>query len=356
MNKQIKVSVIVPVYNVGKFVGKCIESIQNQTYRDIEIILVNDGSTDDSGLICNRYSEKDNRIKVLHQSNKGVSVARNVGIQIATGEYICFVDGDDYISVDYVEYLLHLLIKQEAEIALSTEWFTSYNTKQVTRQYNKCLSGEEATKEILCYRIPIGVNNKLFRSNFIFDNNLKFIDGLPIGEGFNFNTAAFQRCRKVAVGNKKIYFYRKDNELSVTTRFNAEKWEKGLYALTQIKNDMILHTDELTDAWNYAWWRTNSDVYDLLILSKSASSHKDMYDSVCNEMKKYRQAYKKVNINKKDWWRAKIMSVCPTAIPLAMRLRRTLTGVKVVNYDINRRGGITKLLYLSFNEPLGGVA
>ena len=103
-----KISIIVPVYNVSSFLSKCIESICGQEYPFLEIILVDDGSTDESGKICDSYAEKDTRIKVIHKQNQGVSLARNTGLDVTTGQWICFVDGDDYIMPEYVSYMLAL--------------------------------------------------------------------------------------------------------------------------------------------------------------------------------------------------------------------------------------------------------
>lgn len=128
-------------------------------------------------------------------------------------------------------------------------------------------TGEEALEAILCYRIQIGAYNKLFRRSFLTENQVRFIEGLPIGEGFNFNTAAFQRAQYVAVGHRQIYFYRKDNANSVTTRFDAEKWKEGLYAIHRIKKDLVARNGRIESAWDFAWWRTNTDVYDLLVLA-----------------------------------------------------------------------------------------
>ena len=114
----IKVSIIVPVYNVEKYLEKCLDSIVKQTYENIEIILVDDGSTDKSGTILDQYAEMDNRISVIHKKNEGVSTARNTGIEAARGEYICFADADDYLMPDYVEYLLTLAVDKNADIAI----------------------------------------------------------------------------------------------------------------------------------------------------------------------------------------------------------------------------------------------
>ena len=117
INVTDKVTVIVPVYNVSSFLSMCIESICEQEYPFLEIILVDDGSTDESGKICDSYAEKDARIKVIHKQNQGVSSARNTGLDVATGRWICFVDGDDYIMPEYVSYMLALGVAYDADIA-----------------------------------------------------------------------------------------------------------------------------------------------------------------------------------------------------------------------------------------------
>lgn len=107
------ISVVVPVYNVENYLAKCINSILNQTYSNIEVILVDDGSTDSSSQICNNFAENDSRINVIHKPNGGVSSARNIGIEVATGDYICFVDSDDWLELDYFELALPILIMQK---------------------------------------------------------------------------------------------------------------------------------------------------------------------------------------------------------------------------------------------------
>ena len=119
MNKP-KISVIVPVYNVDRYLEICIDSLINQTYDNLEIILINDGSTDDSKLICEKYLKLDKRIKLINQKNKGVSSARNNGIRNSSGEYIVFVDSDDWVDLDYFERLYNAAKKYDSDIALAT--------------------------------------------------------------------------------------------------------------------------------------------------------------------------------------------------------------------------------------------
>lgn len=114
------VTVIIPIYNVEKYLSKCLESVINQTYRDLEIILIDDGSTDNSGKICDRYDQKDDRIKVVHQTNGGLSAARNTGIDIATGQYITFIDSDDYVTENYIEILVKAAQTYNADLVSTT--------------------------------------------------------------------------------------------------------------------------------------------------------------------------------------------------------------------------------------------
>ena len=133
------ISVVVPVYNVEKYIDKCINSIINQTYKNLEIILVDDGSPDNCGKICDEYAKKDNRIKVTHKENGGVSSARNIGIKNATGDWLTFVDADDWIENNFVEQLLKIGNQENAEIVLC-----GYN--RVNRN-NKCEVNASGDKE-----------------------------------------------------------------------------------------------------------------------------------------------------------------------------------------------------------------
>ncbi|HEL7541574.1 TPA: glycosyltransferase, partial [Enterococcus faecalis] len=113
-----KISIIVPVYNVEKYLEKCVRSILAQTFTDFELILVDDGSPDSSGAMCDQFAEQDERVKVIHKENGGLSDARNAGIEIATGEYLGFVDSDDYIADDMYELLYTNIVKEDADLSI----------------------------------------------------------------------------------------------------------------------------------------------------------------------------------------------------------------------------------------------
>ncbi len=175
------VSVIVPIYKVEKYLGKCVDSIINQTYKNLEIILVDDGSPDNSGKICDEYAKKDNRIKVIHKENGGLSSARNAGLDVATGEFIAFVDSDDRIHLDFVEKLYRAIKEENADIASCyVESFIENKNKIERRVYvNKKIVVEG--KGEFKYYYHLGkkssnvVWNKLYKRH-IFET-LRFING-----------------------------------------------------------------------------------------------------------------------------------------------------------------------------------
>lgn len=141
------VTIVVPVYKVEKYIDKCVNSILNQTYKNLEIILVDDGSPDNCGQICDNYEQKDNRIKVIHKENGGLSDARNAGIDIASGKYISFIDSDDYIDNQYIEILYNAIIKDKSDMAISSHKVI-YDTGAVLEK----ATGEESvldSKEVL---------------------------------------------------------------------------------------------------------------------------------------------------------------------------------------------------------------
>ena len=305
------------------------ESILSQTWDFIEVILVDDGSTDNSGLICDRMQQKDDRVKVLHKNHGGVSAARNSGMEIASGGFICFVDGDDYVMPDYIEYMLEQIIKNKADIALTTQMFGNFDERQVEHDEIIIWNSEDAVEAILCYQVPIGCYCKLFRTNFL--EGTYFIPEIFIGEGFNFNVAAFQKAEKVIVGKRKIYYYRRNNPTSAMTKFSAEKCECGLWALNVIKQNLTIHSKRILDAWTYANWRTHSDFYDMCVLAGVEKEYPKIYKKCLNVTRRDALSALHVPTSKQNKFRAIIMWICPGAIPIAMRVRKLKYHVNVSN-------------------------
>lgn len=155
MKQDVLISVIVPVYNVEKYLARCVDSILAQTHNHLEVILVDDGTKDSSGKICDEYAAKDSRIRVIHKENGGLSSARNAGINIAQGEYLSFVDSDDWIEPDALESLLNVVLREQVELVIGGRWDVSARTGKkeigLCPQKQEVVSAEEAVRRIFCW-------------------------------------------------------------------------------------------------------------------------------------------------------------------------------------------------------------
>lgn len=215
-----KVSLIVPVYNIEKYLERCVNSILEQDYDNLEIILVNDGSLDNSLKICKKYEQKDSRIIVIDKKNGGVSSARNEGLKIATGDYIGFIDSDDWIDKNTISSLMNVLKKENYDILI----YTSYNNIPYSdKESVRTLDLEETIKNCLKLENPVlmaGVCNKLFKSSLLKE---EFFDiDLAVGEDMLFLIKILLKSKKLGYLEKSLYhyFHRED---SVTHIFSSKK-------------------------------------------------------------------------------------------------------------------------------------
>jgi glycosyltransferase involved in cell wall biosynthesis len=191
---RIGVSIIVPVYNTGSYLHKCIRSILNQSLKDIELILVDDGSTDNSKGICDWYAEKDKRVKVIHKQNEGVSVARNIGIANAVGEYIGFVDSDDWIDPDMYEVLYLKAKEQKADIVMC-DAVTKYDDKpdeeDTIKQLDKDIKlSKNNINPALLLELAGSAWRCIYKRDLVVKNNILFTTGLKFSEDRIFNILA----------------------------------------------------------------------------------------------------------------------------------------------------------------------
>lgn len=241
MNNDL-ISIVIPVYNVEKYLDECIQSLQKQTYTNIEIILVDDGSTDNSGMICDKYAKTDFRIKVIHKQNGGMSDARNVGIDNATGKYIQFIDSDDYFKEDLIESLYKDICENNADIALCSHYIVTGNNITTDATYEKRMyTREEVIQEFLLdTKIRAYVWNKLFKKS-LFDE-IKF----PVGRVFEDQLIIpklFAKADKIILNDIPLYYYRQ-REGSVLHNQTKElriayieaAFEMHDYVKTKVKN------------------------------------------------------------------------------------------------------------------------
>lgn len=320
--QNLLVSLIIPIYNDELFLGECLDSVLNQTYKNLEIILVDDGSRDRSGIIADEYAKKDIRLKVIHQENKGVSTARNVALDVVTGDYVCFSDADDILSPDYVEYLLNMAVNNNVDIALTTEIYTSFYGLQTKKENVYVCSGEDAAAKIMYYHIPIGVLNKIFKYEFIKD--LRFFPDVYIGEGFNFNAMAFQLVDKVAIGNRRIYCYRKNNTTSAMTKFNIEKCKMATRAIEIMRENLIIKSNRLYDACKFASWHTYGDMYNWMVRSNAKIEYPELYKEYYSIVRSYAFRAIFTPISKKERLRAILQSIHPKLLAYLLMGRRLL--------------------------------
>ena len=206
MNKSL-ISIVIPIYNVDKYLKKCIESVLNQTYSNLEIILVDDGSPDNCPQICDEYRKKDSRIKVIHKENGGLSDARNVGIDHAKGEYITFIDSDDYVANDYIEYLYNLIVKYGVDISCCSH-LVVYNNGQYhgidenfDESFDKIMFFQ---KMLYAKKCDVTAWAKLYKKDLF--NDIRYPKG-KIFEDIDTTYKLIDKVKKVACGYSAKYYY-----------------------------------------------------------------------------------------------------------------------------------------------------
>lgn len=204
------VSIVVPIYNVEQYLARCINSIINQTYRNLEIILVDDGSPDLSGKICDEFAEIDSRIKVIHKQNGGASSARNTGIDVSSGVYICFIDSDDYIKETYVEKLYDAITSTSSDIAVCNHYRQTKDNLYMKLPYSDMVKTDRDSD--FFYYLCIDFNacvpwNKLFKASIIKDNSIRFLHGIFPGEDNIFCMEYASKAHCATYISDFLYFY-----------------------------------------------------------------------------------------------------------------------------------------------------
>lgn len=221
-----KISVIVPCYNVSSYLQRCVDSIINQTYSNLEIILVDDGSTDETGELCERLADVDCRIRVLHKDNGGLSDARNAGIDVSTGDYLAFVDGDDYLELDAYEAMVAEM--QNSEVSLVSAGILGEdidgNKSSLISETYQYLTREEAYINLLGNKRTIGQSscNKLFRSGLF--SKLRYKKGI-INEDMEILPKILDQCNIVVLLNRPVYHYIKRKGSITELEFSLWKYE-----------------------------------------------------------------------------------------------------------------------------------
>ena len=290
MSNNPKITVIIPVYNVEDYIEECIESVINQTYTNLEIILVDDGSTDKSGYICNKFQDRDERIKVIHKLNGGLSDARNAGLKKATGEYVQFIDGDDYIDSDMIETLYNTIEKYDADIAICNHYVLK-NGKVTNNSTGKIFiyNNKEVLKEFLLdTKIRAYTWEKLWKKS-LFDNIW-----FPFGRKFEdiaTTPRLFWNANKIVLNDIPKYYYRQ-REGSIMSKQCSELRLEYIDIVTNIDEYMEKLVPEISEYFSYnlinAMLNTYNDIaifniYDLVDNAKVKQLYKYVKEVINDE-------------------------------------------------------------------------
>lgn len=279
-----KVSVIVPIYKVEKYLRKCIDSLISQSYKNLEIILVDDGSPDNCGIICDEYSKLDERIKVIHKKNGGLSDARNAGLKVVTGEFIIFVDSDDYVSNDYIEYMYNLILKTKADIGIVMELKFNGNVKiprvkEKIKIYDSC---EGLISMLYQKEFSNGVNSKIY--------SRKIIDGIefPVGEIYeDLGTIYkyFLKAKKIVFSNLPKYYYLQRNDSIMGSSFKKQDMDY-IYQAEKLRKDVEILNDDIVN--KAAISRYISANFSVLLKIKRNKKYNNIRKEILDNIKKYR--------------------------------------------------------------------
>lgn len=242
------ISIIIPVYNTSKYLDQCLKSVLKQTYTDWECIVVDDGSADNSGEICDKWAEKDGRFIIIHQKNQGVSAARNHGIQKSKGEYICFIDSDDWVEPDYLSNMINTSYYKCSDLIVT-------GTKHVHNNFSKEFAPSEiAIAELSSKYTDIFIKNiglmygpcsKLYYASIIKENNILFPEHLSFGEDTTFVFRYLEKINSILYINTTAYNYRIVDSNSLSSKYRDDK--------SIIRYELWLtryHFYELKNMWN----------------------------------------------------------------------------------------------------------
>lgn len=232
------ISIIIPIYNVEQYLNQCMDSVLNQTYKNIEILLINDGSTDYSGEICEKYAKKDRRVRVIHNKNQGVSISRNIGIKEAKGSYITFVDSDDFVSEVYIETLYHLIVNNHADISIiGNDEQLGSKIKKANRKLRKILNPEETIGKILEEKYLSAVCwGKMYKRDLFKNDKMRFDQAMKIGEDLKFMLPIIDNCKKISVDTTQYLYHYRLNEQSIT----QQKGKKDLWLQEILLSEQII--------------------------------------------------------------------------------------------------------------------
>jgi len=240
MEKQPLISILIPIYNVESYLPQCLDSIVQQTYKNLQIVLIDDGSQDHSLTICHDYATKDNRIEVYSQKNQGVAATRNHLLEKVKGDYVLFVDSDDWIEADMIENLVFLSKENDADFVMCDKIINDTKPSSLKQAVVK-LDPEQAIYDFLHHTYFVGsLWNKLFQSTLLYD--MHFDDKISYSEDALFSWQVMKKAKNIVVTNKQLYHYRM-NDASLSHLFNGHQFS-AFEVWKQIVNDVSISFPE----------------------------------------------------------------------------------------------------------------
>lgn len=277
------ITVIVPVYNVEKYLEKCVKSIINQDYKSIEILLVDDGSTDSSGTMCDSYALQDSRIKVIHKRNGGLSDARNVAIDVMKGEFVTYIDSDDYIELDYISYLYKLIVENGADVSVCNFKYVNevgriINNPSDTGKVSKYTVKEALSLMLEGKELNTSASMKLYKSKLFED--IRYPKG-KLYEDVATTYKTFLKSQIIVYGDRALYIYLCRNG-SITKQKFTERRLDAIYNMEMMCKDIMAVYSELSDKCHARLFSQYVSVYGTLKESgNNAQLESELFKKIC---------------------------------------------------------------------------
>lgn len=281
------ISIIVPIYNVEAYIDRCVESLVKQTYSNIEIILVDDGSTDRSVEKCEKWLKQDSRIKIVQRSNGGAAAARNTGLEQAQGEYVMFVDSDDYVSYTICEKLYEKIKEEQADIAICRMKKIEPTREYATRPFEydgsqMIFTNIEALKEYFLDKIDCGPCHKLFSRKKL--GNLRFPEGV-INEDFVFVYKALFQAQKIIFVEDILYYYCFRENSVTSSKFDRRQFAK-YYNCIDMMEYVHSYIKEVIPEATFYLWRQTFYLLKYLVLNNETNVYKMEFKAMKNTLRK----------------------------------------------------------------------
>lgn len=310
------VTIVLPIYNVGKYLDRCMESVVNQTYKNIEIIMVDDGSTDDCPEICEKWRQKDERIKVIHKKNAGLGMARNTGIENATGEYICFFDSDDYIAIDTIEKVYQCVCDNKAELVIF-----GFSTVDTNGKIKKCIVPKTKknlykNQDVINCVLPdliapdpkTGEKTNLWMSAWACMYSMKAIQRANwrfvserqyISEDVYSLLFLYKELKSVAVLSEALYFYC-ENGTSLTHVYRKDRYEKNKYCYEACQKacDLLGYNQDIKDRLAFQYMSNMIGAFKLIVTSDCSKKEQRQYLSEIIKDKHFQKVVHNMDIHK----------------------------------------------------------